>query len=246
MSLLLLLREAIKKVPSLKFALGIVGIAACVAIIKSFKIDNYIIPVKALYTLIILMLSLFIFSKIADSRHSVYKFAGYILIFSTVAVIVIGTLFFFTSVFFDFPKPINEFPFFKEQKSIIVKIDTTITNPTKKEIVEVKTRQNTSQELEKNNVTEVQKTFVKNFEISIQLDSYTQGYKVVKINGREADVLASSTIFNPRVMVENKFNEMQLIEIITNEGDTGFIKRIFSEVEKQNFPIRFVPEFKNK
>ena len=96
---LVLLKKAIEKVPFLKYALGIVGVAATIAIIKSLGIDNYKVPVASISILLGLMLLLVLIAKIANSKSKTERIAGYILIYLIVLLIAAFSVLFTTSIF---------------------------------------------------------------------------------------------------------------------------------------------------
>ncbi len=83
-------------------------------------------------------------------------------------------------------------------------------------------------------------------EISIQLESGQNGFNSITVNGKDANILPTSTPTNPRVSVRSNSNEMQTITIITKNGDTCILKRIFDKTDSNNFPIRFTPDCKNQ
>ncbi len=238
METFLILKEAVKKVPFLKYALGLVGIAAGIAIIKSFGIENFKIPITSIWVFLVLMLLLFIFSKIASSKDKASKYAGYILIYLTVTIICVVAILFTTSVFFDYPKSIDDYYFLKQENLAEKKVDSNIKQREVDSSKKLETKPPNLHQATRSK--EVKPTFDQ-FEISIQLASSSGGYNLIKLNGNLAKVLASSTPFNPRIFVESKANVIQLVEVITTKGDTCILNQIFDEAEKKNFPIRFVP-----
>lgn len=78
-------------------------------------------------------------------------------------------------------------------------------------------------------------------EISIQLDTDSRGARSISVNGMEAQISPNSTPSNPRVLVPSLPGKNQKIEIITIEGDTCFIQRVFDKHKKKSLPIRFIP-----
>lgn len=244
MAPLLILKEAIKKVPFLKYALGIVGVAAAIAIIKSFEIDNYHIPAISICVFLGLMLLLVIFSKIASSKDNALKYAGYVLIYVTVTIICAVSILFTTSIFFDFPKPFYDYPFFKQELVFKQNVDTILKDNGKNKLDNTSKIQ--KEPRKQINATSAKKAQTINgrLEISIQLKNSSEGYNSIKVNGKVAELLASSTPFNPRIFVASNSENAQLIEIIMKNGDTCIIKKIFDKEKEQYFPIRFVPDCK--
>lgn len=88
------------------------------------------------------------------------------------------------------------------------------------------------------------KRIVKNtyLEISIQLEEIQNGFKDIYVNGERTNVLSNSTMSNPRIRIKKDTNKLQSILIITNNGDSCYINRIFSS--NRNDPIRYIPSCK--
>ena len=63
-----ILKEAIKAVPAVKYALGVAGVASVIAIVAGFKVD-YRIAVFGTIIMIALMLLLLIFSNAASPKN---------------------------------------------------------------------------------------------------------------------------------------------------------------------------------
>lgn len=83
-------------------------------------------------------------------------------------------------------------------------------------------------------------------EISIQLKNDSKGYKAIKVDGKEAKILPNSTPLNPRLLIDSKPRTLQTILINTKNGDTCILERIFDKKDSKNYPIRFIPEYKNE
>lgn len=108
-----LLKEAIKKVPSLKYALGVVGMAAAVTLIGTLRDNNYKIPVFSLLILLGFMILLFLFSALmVEAKAAALRLAAYILVYTTVIITCVASVLLMTSIFFDFPKPIGDYKLF--------------------------------------------------------------------------------------------------------------------------------------
>ncbi len=121
---LLLLREASKKVPAMKYAFGIVGIAAVIAIIKGLGIKNSSIPIGTILLVFGLMILVFVFSVLVKNKNKSIQNAGIILLYGVVLLAVLSGGLLISSIFFDFPKPINQIGIFRQvEKS---KSDTTV------------------------------------------------------------------------------------------------------------------------
>jgi uncharacterized membrane protein YeaQ/YmgE (transglycosylase-associated protein family) len=110
-----ILKKAVAKVPFVKYALGIVGVAAAAAIIKSFNIENNNgFPIISILVMLGLMVLLFLFSILAKSNQKPLAVAGYILVYIILAIVGFSGLFLTTSVFFNYPKPISKYNLFKD------------------------------------------------------------------------------------------------------------------------------------
>jgi hypothetical protein len=96
------LKDAIKAVPAVKYALGIAGIVAAIAIVKGFEID-FRIAVFGTVIMLVLMTVLVIFAKAAASAAVGFVGPATVLTwFSLLLVIGTATLLFW-SVFFKWP-----------------------------------------------------------------------------------------------------------------------------------------------
>jgi heme/copper-type cytochrome/quinol oxidase subunit 4 len=103
-----LLKIATQKVPVVKYAMGIVGIAAAIAIIHGLQIGNTDIPVVSILAMLGLMILLFVFATLTRSSDGTLKMAGYILVYATILLTVASSILLLTSIFIDFPKPFAE------------------------------------------------------------------------------------------------------------------------------------------
>ena len=99
----LILKRAITAVPAVKYALGIAGIAAALAIIKTFLTE----PRVALFgtiIMIILMVILFVFAKLAAVAKKEIRHAIIVLVWFSLLIFIATSIFLFTSVFLNWPK----------------------------------------------------------------------------------------------------------------------------------------------
>jgi hypothetical protein len=238
-----ILKAAINKVRVLKYALGILGIGSALAILKTFEIENYKIPVFSIVIFLILMLFLYLISKIASSKEKHSRNASNFLIYFVTILICVWAAFFTSSVFFDFPKPISNYSIFKQDTIVISdnsNKDSNVVHQEKKDLPPLVTpsfkKSNKANDLEKEEIAEDQ------LEISIQLSNSTEGVSKIMIGDKTVTLLNSSTPTNPRIHVSSDPNKTQVITIVTREGDTCFLSRIFDKKNKGEFPIRFIPE----
>lgn len=108
MKALNILKESIERIPIIKYAFGIIGIAAAVTAIKGFGIENYNLPVVSILIIFGFMVLLLIFSSVLKSKDSKLKFAGYILTYTTLTITCVSSVLLFTSAFFEVPKELAE------------------------------------------------------------------------------------------------------------------------------------------
>jgi hypothetical protein len=99
-----ILKEATKRVPSLKYAIGLTGMAAALAIILSLtgEVGNPVVPLGLLFAGMVL---LFLFSTAVATGVYGGVLIGSILVWAVAGVFLIF-MFFFVSVFYD-GKPCN-------------------------------------------------------------------------------------------------------------------------------------------
>ncbi|MDR7208805.1 hypothetical protein [Flavobacterium piscis] len=107
-SALEILNQAITKVPFVKYALGIAGVGAAIAIVAMFVTEDAKVPVISLLIMLGLMVLLFVLARVAKSKEVHIKYAGFILLYFIVAVTCLSCALLITAVFFDFPKPIGD------------------------------------------------------------------------------------------------------------------------------------------
>jgi len=97
-----ILKEAIRQIPPLKYALGVVGIAAALAIIKML-ITDLRVAVFGIILLLVLMTVLFIFAKLTAIAAKATKLPALTLLWFSLLFAMVTASFLFTSVFFDWP-----------------------------------------------------------------------------------------------------------------------------------------------
>ncbi len=97
-----ILKQAIKRVPSLKFALGIVGLAASVALIKSL-ITDLRLALFGIIVMLVLMSVLFVFAKLTSVAPKEFKRPAITLLWFSLIITMIAASLLFMSVFFNWP-----------------------------------------------------------------------------------------------------------------------------------------------
>jgi hypothetical protein len=101
-----ILREAIKAVPQLKWALGVLGLVAAVAIVASFKISFRVAFIGAVIMLV-LMVALVVFAALTSAKGAL-RIAATVMMFAFLTLIIATATFLFTSVFFKWPLDLQD------------------------------------------------------------------------------------------------------------------------------------------
>jgi hypothetical protein len=105
---LTILREATRAVPAVKYALGVAGIAAAVAIIAGFHLD-YKVAVLGTILMFGLMFCLVVFSWFASHAADSIKPLALFLSWTFVLLVSATSLCMFTSFFFSFPRSLSSY-----------------------------------------------------------------------------------------------------------------------------------------
>ena len=103
-----ILRQAIRAVPAVKYALGVAGMAAAVAIVAGFSVD-YKVAVLGTILMLGLMFGLVAFSSVAFNSSDAIRPLALTLAWTFVLLISATSLCIFTSFFFDFPRPLEAY-----------------------------------------------------------------------------------------------------------------------------------------
>lgn len=117
-------KAAMRAVPSLKYALAVLGIVSAIAIIKGFGID-YQVAVFGTVIMLVLMSAMVVFAALTRVRHPQIKWAALILMWSFLGLTIASATLLFTSAFFAWPKPL---PKLLTDKDALVKQDQTPVN----------------------------------------------------------------------------------------------------------------------
>jgi len=94
------LREAIRAVPAVKWALGVGGIMAVIAVIYSFQIDARVAVIGTIIMLVF-MTVLVVFARVSALANSAIALPALVFTWFTLLVFMAVTLSLFTSVFFQ-------------------------------------------------------------------------------------------------------------------------------------------------
>jgi hypothetical protein len=101
------LNDAVKAVPSVKYALGIAGVVAAVAIIQAFRI-GYRIAFLGAIVMFVLMVLLVIFAKLTQTAQTHFVAPVLVLMWSFLLLAIGTACLLFTSVFFRFPLDLRD------------------------------------------------------------------------------------------------------------------------------------------
>ena len=102
------LRESIKAVPAVKYALGIAGIAAAIAIIKSFGFEDYRVAVFGTIIMLLLMVVLVVFARLSTLAGSDFRLPALVFTWFSLLLVIATSVTLFTSVFFAKPVDLQE------------------------------------------------------------------------------------------------------------------------------------------
>lgn len=97
-----LLREAIRAVPAVKYALGVAGLIAVVAIVRTFGLDPAVAVSGAIVTLV-LMVALLIFARLTATASSHFILPALVFTWGSLVLVLASAGMLFTSAFFDWP-----------------------------------------------------------------------------------------------------------------------------------------------
>jgi hypothetical protein len=97
-----LLQEAVKAVPAVKYALGVAGLLAVVAIVKTFGLDPRIAIAGTVVTLV-LMVALLVFAKLSATASRHFVLPALVLTWSFLVLVIAAASLLFTSAFFGVP-----------------------------------------------------------------------------------------------------------------------------------------------
>jgi tetratricopeptide (TPR) repeat protein len=95
-----ILNDAVKRVPALKYALCVAGIAAAAAIVKAFLSDPRV-AVFSIIVMLILMTVLVIFAKLTAIASTDFRLPARILIWFSLLLVILVSSLLFTSTFFN-------------------------------------------------------------------------------------------------------------------------------------------------
>jgi hypothetical protein len=97
-----ILREAIRAVPAVKYALGVAGVVAVVSIIKLFGLDLWTAFAGAA-VIFVLMIVLVVFARISKFGPTELQLPALVLMWSFLVLMIAATTLLFTSAFWGWP-----------------------------------------------------------------------------------------------------------------------------------------------
>lgn len=96
------LKDAIKAVPAVKYALGVAGVVAAVAVIQAFSL-GYRVAFFGAILMFVLMVLLVVFAKLTQTAQKHFVAPVVVLMWSFLLLAIATACLLFTSVFFRFP-----------------------------------------------------------------------------------------------------------------------------------------------
>ena len=102
-----ILSEAIRKVPALKYALGILGLLAILVIVTRWQLDLRV-AVFGVLILVMLMIILVVFVKLSSLPSKTFVGPGVVLLWSTVSLSIAAIAFLGSSAFFSWPLNLSD------------------------------------------------------------------------------------------------------------------------------------------
>jgi hypothetical protein len=104
---LAVLREAIKRVPAVRFAFGVLGVAAAASLMRAY-FSSFRTAVYATLAVLVLMVLLWLFAQLARLPMTWLKYPAMLVAWSLFSVAACTPVFLFSSVFFNKPRPFAE------------------------------------------------------------------------------------------------------------------------------------------
>lgn len=106
-----ILKEAVRGVPAVKYALGIAGIVSVIAIVTvGWKIDP-LVAVLGTVVMLVLMTVLVIFARLSTTAAGQFIYAIQVFMWASLALTIAAAFLLFTSVFFHWPLSFGAGPY---------------------------------------------------------------------------------------------------------------------------------------
>jgi hypothetical protein len=97
-----ILTSAIRAVPAVRYALGVAGVAATVAIIASFRLDLRV-SLFGIVIMILLMCTMLLFARLSAQRGDLFARPAKALLWASLGLVMATATLLFTSTFFGWP-----------------------------------------------------------------------------------------------------------------------------------------------
>jgi hypothetical protein len=97
-----ILEKAVKQVPQLKYAFGVLGLVSVIAIVVGLKVDLQI-AVFGVIVVLILMVLLVVFAQLVAANPAIFLLPVLVFLWTAVGVGSLTAIFLFTSAFFNYP-----------------------------------------------------------------------------------------------------------------------------------------------
>ena len=114
-----ILKDAIRAVPAVKYALGVAGIISVIAIVAALKID-FRIAVFGTIIMLVLMVVLIIFAKLSEAPKKYFTIPIIIFMWFALFLTMITAIFLFTSIFFKYPLNLQYLILIEDKKFPII------------------------------------------------------------------------------------------------------------------------------
>lgn len=102
-----ILRESIKAVPAVKYALGVAGLASVIAIVRSFNLDPRVAVFGAI-VMLLLMTLLVIFARLSSLATPDFRLPALVFTWFSLTLVIAIAFSMFLSVFFRWPVDLQD------------------------------------------------------------------------------------------------------------------------------------------
>ena len=106
---LTILKDAIKAVPSMKYALAVLGLVAVVAIVTLWRV-KYEVAIFGAVIILGLMVPVLVFARLTTVRPGKLVAPALVMMWSFLLLTIATTFLLFTCAFFQWPRPLTELP----------------------------------------------------------------------------------------------------------------------------------------
>jgi hypothetical protein len=114
-----ILKEGIKAVPAVRYALGVAAIAAIIAIVSGF-IKDFRVAILGTILMLGLMSALVVFSSLARTAAKDVRPLALVLAWGSVVLIIATSVLIFTGFFFQWPRPLDRYVEAVREKTTLI------------------------------------------------------------------------------------------------------------------------------